>query len=80
VVGAVLAGARDRLRPWPLSFGVLAYALITTTTLRAAPWLAALTLIAALAFGSLAVSGAAGWLGLLRGAVAVWTVSVPAVA
>lgn len=80
VVAAIAAAAGGgRLRPWPVAFGCLAYALVATSVLRAAPWLATLALLAALACGSVAVSGAAGWLGLLRGSVAAWAAAVPAI-
>lgn len=65
-------------RPWPLCFGVLAIALVALTAVRAAPWVATIDLLAALALGSLAVSGTAGWLGLLRGIVAVPAAAVRA--
>lgn len=79
VVGTVAVDGGERLRPWPVAFGCLAYSLVVTTVLRAAPWLATLTLLAALAFGSVAVSGAAGWLGLFRGTVAPWVAALPAI-
>ncbi|MDQ6874515.1 MAG: DUF4173 domain-containing protein [Actinomycetota bacterium] len=79
VIATLTVSGRPRLRPWPAAFGCLAYALVATAALRAAPWVAALTVLAALAFGSVAVSGAAGWLGLLRGAVAALVAAAPAV-
>lgn len=71
VAGAVGVAGRRRLQAWPLCFGVLALALVALTAVRAAPWVATVNLPAALALGSLAVSGSAGWLGLLRGIFAV---------
>lgn len=73
VTGAVLVAGRNRLTPWSVCFGALALLLIALTAVRAAPWVATVNILAALTLGALAVSGAAGWLGLLRGLFAVGT-------
>jgi len=67
VTGAVLVAGRKRLTAWSMCFGALALILVALTAIRAAPWVATVDIVAALALGTLAVSGTAGWLGLLQG-------------
>ncbi|MEO3811492.1 DUF4153 domain-containing protein [Sphaerisporangium sp. B11E5] len=80
VFPATLPVRRGRLTPWTVSFGVLAYALVSVALFRDADWLVAPALLLAFAIAALALSGAGkGWLGLLRGgaSVALSTLLVP---
>ncbi|MFC4586365.1 DUF4153 domain-containing protein [Sphaerisporangium corydalis] len=69
---AVLPAARHRLTPWPVAFGLVAYALVAVVVVRDSMWLAAPLLLAGFGIAALALSGAGrGWLGVIRGGLSV---------
>ncbi|MGW7477563.1 DUF4153 domain-containing protein [Nonomuraea muscovyensis] len=69
---AALPALLRRLTPWTITFGLLAYWLVSMAAVRDADWLVGLLLAAGGALAALAVSGAgSGWLGVIRGGVSV---------
>jgi len=74
----VRADKSTRPPPWPLAFTALAYALVAMTLVRAAPWVAAVNLLAAVGLATLAVSRAVDWLGIVRGVQALVVAAVRA--
>ncbi len=77
VAAAAPPGARVRT-PYGAAFGSVGIALLLMAVLRDASWLVPLCLLGALGCWSLLLSGASGWLGSLRGALAVAIGWVPA--
>jgi hypothetical protein len=76
LLGVLVAVLLLRLAPggvrgWRAVHGVLAVLLLASAALRDAPWLVGLDLMAAVAVGSLALTGGRTWAGLLRGLLAV---------
>ncbi|MCU1590197.1 MAG: hypothetical protein JWP11_1453 [Frankiales bacterium] len=76
LLGLIGAAVLWRLSPvpvrgWRAVHAVLALLLLTATAVRAADWVVALDLAMALGLGSLALTSAAGWAGVLRGLVEV---------
>lgn len=67
-VGFLARGRRPAA--WELTLGLLAIALAGVGTVRAAPWLVALSLAGAVALGTLALVSARTWTGVVVGAVA----------
>jgi hypothetical protein len=63
--------ARARLRGWQGVHAACAVLLAGTAALREAPWLVTVTLLAALALGSLAVGGGRSWAGIAASLAAV---------
>ncbi|GAA1509956.1 hypothetical protein GCM10009677_48550 [Sphaerisporangium rubeum] len=69
---ALLPLRRGRLTPWTVTFGVLAYALVSLTLYRDTDWVVAPALLLAFGIAALGLSGAGrGWPGLLIGAASV---------
>ncbi|WP_336207903.1 DUF4153 domain-containing protein [Nonomuraea sp. LPB2021202275-12-8] len=69
---AALPAVIRRMTPWTVTFGLVAYWLISMAAIRDADWLVAILLLAGAGLGALAVSGAGlGWLGVIRGGASV---------
>jgi len=71
-------GPRHWLPTWPATGTALAYLLVAMTSLRAAPWLAAVNLLAAAGLATLAASRAVDWVGVLRSVPALGVAAVRA--
>ncbi|WP_030451152.1 DUF4153 domain-containing protein [Herbidospora cretacea] len=68
---AVAPAVRHRVNAWSVAYAVAAYGLVSVALFRDADWLVGLTLLAAFAVASLAVSGGRGWAGVTRGLLSV---------
>ncbi|TKK86433.1 DUF4173 domain-containing protein [Herbidospora galbida] len=68
---AVFPAVRHRVNAWSAAYAVAAYGLVSVALFRDADWLVGLTLLAAFAVASLAVSGGRGWAGVIRGLLSV---------
>lgn len=68
-VGVAAAPAlRKRLTPWTIGFAAISYGLVAVAVFRDAPWMVAPMVLAAAAFGALAVAGTGRhWLGIVKG-------------
>ncbi|GAA4579369.1 hypothetical protein GCM10023194_04890 [Planotetraspora phitsanulokensis] len=72
VFPALLGTNRERITPWTVAFGIMAYALVSVALFRDADWLVWPLLLAAFCIAALGISGAgAGWLSALRGGLSV---------
>ncbi|GII57319.1 hypothetical protein Pth03_57080 [Planotetraspora thailandica] len=72
VFPALIATGRQRITPWTVAFGIMAYALVSVALFRDADWLVWPLLTAAFCIAALGISGAgAGWLSALRGGLSV---------
>ncbi|GAA4570399.1 DUF4153 domain-containing protein [Planotetraspora kaengkrachanensis] len=72
VFPALLVKNRERITPWTVAFGIMAYALVSVALFRDADWLVWPLLTAAFCIAALGISGAgAGWLSALRGGLSV---------
>ncbi|WP_083974987.1 DUF4153 domain-containing protein [Herbidospora daliensis] len=68
---AVVPAIRHRVNAWSIAYSVAAYGLVSVALFRDADWLVGLSLLAAFAVASLAVSGGRGWAGVVRGLLSV---------
>nr|WP_083976460.1 DUF4153 domain-containing protein [Herbidospora sakaeratensis] len=68
---AVAPALRHRVNAWSVAYSVAAYGLVSVALFRDADWLVGLSLLAAFAVASLAVSGGRGWAGVVRGLLSV---------
>jgi hypothetical protein len=72
VFPALISTGRQRITPWTVAFGIMAYALVSVALFRDADWLVWPLLSAAFCIAALGISGAgSGWLSALRGGLSV---------